>query len=80
MNNHFKDLGDLSLFCVAESWLPFVGIPFGSAFVFVFAKCRGKQESPPSFIFSNEERTKAQQNSFSRCFSVREVDYRKGRC
>ena len=29
-----------------------------------FAKCRGKQESPPSFMFSNMERTKAQQNSF----------------
>ena len=43
-----------------------------------FAKCRGKQESPPSFMFSNKERTNAQQNSFSR--SVREVDYRKGRC
>ena len=28
-----------------------------------FAKCRGKQESPPSFMFSNMERTKAQQNS-----------------
>ena len=33
-----------------------------------FAKCRGKQESPPSFMFSNMERTKAQQNSFSRIF------------
>ena len=33
-------------------------------FLFVFAKCRGKQESPPSFMFSNKERTKAQQNSF----------------
>ena len=28
-----------------------------------FAKCRGKQESPPSFMCSNMERTKAQQNS-----------------
>ena len=28
-----------------------------------------KQESPPSFILSNKERTKAQKNSFSRCFS-----------
>ena len=28
-----------------------------------------KQELPPSFIFSNMERTKAQKNSFSRCFS-----------
>ena len=30
------------------------------AFAFVFIKCRGKQESPPSFILSNKERTKAQ--------------------
>ena len=30
------------------------------AFAFVFAKCCGKQESPPSFILSNKERTKAQ--------------------
>ena len=28
-----------------------------------FAKCRGKQELPPSFMFSNMERTKAKQNS-----------------
>ena len=33
-----------------------------------FAKCRGKQESPPSFMFSNKERTKAQQNSFFEMF------------
>ena len=33
-----------------------------------FAKCRGKQESPPSFMFSNMERTKAQQNSLLRMF------------
>ena len=39
------------------------------AFAFVFAKCRGKQESPPSFILSNKERTKAQKNSFLRYFS-----------
>ena len=32
-------------------------------------ECRDKQESPPSFILSNKERTKAQKNSFSRCFS-----------
>ena len=41
----------------------------GSHFAFVFAKCRGKQESPPSFILSNKERKKAQKNSFLRCFS-----------
>ena len=28
--------------------------------------CRGKQESPPSFMFSNMERKKAQQNSLLR--------------
>ena len=28
-----------------------------------FAKFRSKQESPPSFMFSNMERTKVQQNS-----------------
>ena len=33
-----------------------------------FTKCRGKQESPPSFMFSNKERTKAQQNSFFEMF------------
>ena len=36
----------------------------GSRFAFVFAKCHGKQESPPSFILSNKERKKAQKNSF----------------
>ena len=34
-----------------------------------FAKCRGKQDSPPYFILSNKERTKAQKNSFLRYFS-----------
>ena len=38
-------------------------------FAFVFAKYRGKQDSPPTFILSNKERKKAQKNSFSRCFS-----------
>ena len=41
----------------------------GLRFAFVFAKCRGKQESPPTFILSNKERTKAQKNSFLRYFS-----------
>ncbi|CAI8585761.1 unnamed protein product [Vicia faba] len=36
----------------------------GLRFAFVFAKCRGKQESPPTFILSNKERKKAQKNSF----------------
>ena len=40
----------------------------GLRFAFVFAKCRGKQESPLSFMFSNMERTKAQQNSLLRMF------------
>ena len=35
---------------------------------FLFAKCRGKQESPPSFILSNKERKKAKQNSFFEIF------------
>ena len=47
-------------FCVfLECWF---------ALAFVFAKCRGKQESLPSFILCNKERTKAQKNSFSRVF------------
>ena len=48
-----------------ENWLFWNA---GSRFAFVFVKCRGKQESSPSFMFSNMERTKAQQNSFSRMF------------
>ena len=40
----------------------------GLRFAFVFAKCRGKQESPPSFILSNKERKKAQKNSFFEMF------------
>ena len=36
--------------------------------MFVFVKCRGKQESPPSFILSNKERKKAQKNSFFEIF------------
>ena len=32
---------------------PFVLENDGLRFVFVFAKCRGKQESPPTFILSN---------------------------
>ena len=36
--------------------------------MFVFAKCRGKQESPPTFILSNKERKKAQKNSFFEIF------------
>ena len=52
----------------------------GLCFAFVFTKCRGKQESPPTFILSNKERKKAQKNSFfSRYFWVRGVDYKKGR-
>ena len=40
----------------------------GLRFAFVFAKCRGKQESPLSFILSNKERKKAQKNSFFKMF------------
>ena len=40
----------------------------GLRFAFVFAKCRGKKESPPTFILSNEERKKAQKNSFFEIF------------
>ena len=35
---------------------------------FLFAKCRGKQESPSTFILSNKERKKAQKNSFFEIF------------
>ena len=51
---------------VGENWLFWNA---GSRFAFVFVKCRGEQESPPSFILSNKERTKAQKNSFLRYFS-----------
>ena len=40
----------------------------GLRFAFVFEKCRGKQESPPTFILSNKERKKAQKNSFFEIF------------
>ena len=60
-----------------ENWL-FLECWF--AFAFVFKKCCGKQESPPSFILSNKERTKAQKIPFRDVSRVREVDYRKGRC
>ena len=35
---------------------------------FLFAKCRGKQESPPTSILSNKERKKAQKSSFFEIF------------
>ena len=57
---------------------------FGNAglrFAFVFAKYRGKQESPPTFILSNKERKKSTEKFLFRDVSrVRGVDYRKGRC
>ena len=34
----------------------------------MFAKCRGKQELTPTFIFSNKERKKAQKNSLFEIF------------
>ena len=34
----------------------------------MFAKCCGKQESPPSFILSNKEMKKAHKNSFFEIF------------
>ena len=40
----------------------------GLRFAFVFAKCRGKQESPPTFILSIKERKKAHKNSFFEIF------------
>ena len=40
----------------------------GLCFAFAFAKCCGKQESPPTFILSNKEREKAQKNSFFEIF------------
>ena len=52
----------------------------GLRFAFVFAKCRSKKESPPTFILSNKERKKAQKNSFFEIFlGFGGVDYRKGR-
>ena len=45
-----------------------------------FAKCRGKQESPPSFIFSKWKGQKHRKIPYRDMLSVREVDYRKGRC
>ena len=40
----------------------------GLRFAFLFVKCRGKKESPPTFILSNKERKKAQKNSFFETF------------
>ena len=34
----------------------------------MFAKCRGKQELPPTFILSNKERKKAKKNFFFEIF------------
>ena len=39
-----------------------------------------KQESPPSFIFSNWKGQKHRKIPLKRSLSVREVGYRKGRC
>ena len=38
----------------------------GLCFAFVFAKCRGKQESPPNFILSNRKGQKYRKIPFSR--------------
>ena len=38
----------------------------GLRFAFVFAKCRGKQESPPTFILSNWKGQKHRNIPFSR--------------
>ena len=35
---------------------------------FVFAKCRGKQESPPTFILSNKEKEKKNRKNLFREF------------
>ena len=40
----------------------------GLRFAFVFAKCCGKQESPPTFILSNKERKKHRKIPFLRYF------------
>ena len=45
---------------------------------FVFAKCRGKQESPPTFILSNKERKKAQKKSFFEIFLSTGGRFQKG--
>ena len=50
----------------------------GLHFAFVFTKCYGKKESPPTFILSNWKGKKHRKIPFSR-FWVRGLDYRKGR-
>ena len=39
---------------------------FNTGLRFAFAKCRGKQESPPNFISSNRKGKKYRKNPFSR--------------
>ena len=46
----------------------------------LFVKCRSKQESPPTFILSNQEKEKRIEKTFFRDILSTGVDYRKGRC
>ena len=53
----------------------------GLRFAFVFAKCRGKQESPPTFILSNKEKEKSTEKFLFRDVSrVKGVDYKNEKC
>ena len=46
---------------------------------FLFTKCRGKQDSPLTFILSNKEKEKEQKKPFFEILWVLGVDYEKGK-
>ena len=45
----------------------------------MFAKCRGKQESPPTFILSNQEKEKRTEKTFFEMFLSKEGRLKKGK-